>query len=108
MSLELDGEGLARELRAAVEERLAQASEAARSRIAPRLEEVTSLLSQLLLLRLERGETDEPGELERTLRVRWSMLVSALELHAVDALQDSLERTVARLVRAGFSALLRV
>lgn len=104
-ALELDGAGLEAELRAAVEERLVQANAEVRARIAPRLEEVTALLSQLILLRLGRAD-GPPDELERVLRTRWGLLVSALELHAVDALQDSLERTVARLVRAGFAALL--
>lgn len=97
--------GLAKELRASIEERLAEATVEARDRIAPRVEEVAALLSQLTILRLERGDS-EPDELERAILVRWRMLSSALELTAVDALQDSLERTVGGLVRAAFGALL--
>lgn len=104
--LQVDGRALADEIRSAIEARLAQASEAVRGKIAPRLEEVSTLLSQLLILRLERPAGEEPSELERTLVARFRLLSSAAELSAVDALQDSLERTVASLVRGAFRFLL--
>lgn len=106
MSSSFDLAGLAIDLRKVIEARLAKATDEARAKIGPRLEEVATLLSQVLVLRLGRGDTGEPGELERALTVRFRLLSSALELTAVDALQDSIEQTVGRLVSAAFSALL--
>lgn len=100
------GRGLALEIKADAVERLNQASAEVRAKILPRLEEVSTLLSQITLERLQRGGQGEPSELERTLITRWRLLSAATEIQAVDAFQDTVERTIARVIRAGFGVLL--
>lgn len=105
-SLQVEASGLAGEIRSDVEKRLRDAGEEVRRDIAPRLQEVTDLLSQVVLLRVGRGTGEAPSELEKLLLARFQLITAELELRTVDALQDSLEGTVSRLVRAGFGLLL--
>lgn len=104
--MSFDARGLALEIRADALARLDQVSAEVRGKILPRLEEVSNLLAGILLERLARGGQGEPSELERALMTRFRLLSAAIELHAVDAFQDTVERTVGRLVRAGFAFLL--
>lgn len=103
-TLQLDGAGLAEEIKAEVRTRLEVLRLDVQRVLAPRLEEVSTLLAQFALLRISAGRA-EPTLEERTLLARWKLLSAGVELAAVDALQDSVERTVARVIRAGFGLL---
>lgn len=99
-------DGLAQEIRADVLARFQELDAEVRARILPRVEEVSTLLAQLTMDRIGRPASEPPSELEQVLLARWRMLAATLELELADALHDSVERTVLRLLRRSVLAML--
>lgn len=105
-SLQVEASGLAGELAKDLRKRLQGASAQVQTELLPRIEEVSTLLAQVAVLRIGAASS-EPTELEKVLRVRLKLLTSAVELRALDAIQDTVETTVARVITAGFALLVR-
>lgn len=99
----MDTKDLARSILAEIKARAEQARHPISADLLPRLEEVTSLLTETSVLRLA-GTPDD--ELESVLRARFQSLTAATSIELADVVRDSARTAITSALHAAFAVVI--